>query len=189
MRKIPISGGPHTGKTTLLNALKLEYPEACFVEEPAERVIAAELKREEEGQSYQGTFPWNNYPAFARLVVDESLTLEAAIPPDADIVFQDRSLVDNIGYGRLNGYEDLIEEVELHTRLARYAFALFCEPVGTYTQTVVRRETLEEAQTTHQHLSVAYRESGLSVVHLPAVSTEVAVNTEARLAIVREQIG
>ena len=35
MRKIPISGGPHSGKTTLLNALRKEYPAAHFLEEPA----------------------------------------------------------------------------------------------------------------------------------------------------------
>lgn len=170
MRKVPISGGPHTGKTTLLNALRIEYPDAYFVEEPAERVIADQLKREENSQSYTGIFPWNNYPAFARLAINESLMLEADTPDDIELVFQDRSLVDNIGYGRLNGYHDLIPEIEERIRLARYTLALFCEPVGQYTPTLIRRESPEEAQRTHEYLSTAYDESELTVVHLPAIS-------------------
>lgn len=182
MRKVPISGGPHTGKTTVLNALRAEYPEAFFVDEPAERVIADELRKEEESQSYVGRFPWNSYPEFAPLVVEESVRLEAALPAEADLVFQDRSLVDNIGYCRLKGFEDIIPDVEKLIRAAQYTIAFFCEPVGTYTPTVIRRETPQEAQETHTHLSRAYEESGLLVVHLPGVSVE------ERLTIIRETL-
>src|SRR5688500_11159165 len=120
MRKIPISGGPHTGKTTLLNALRETYPDAYFVEATAERVIDRELAQEESRQSYQGIFPWNKYPRFARLVIDASVELESAIPDDADIVFQDRSLIDNIGYGRLFEYEDLIPGLKRRIEAANY---------------------------------------------------------------------
>jgi predicted ATPase len=180
MQKIPISGGPHTGKTTLFNALRTEYPQAYFLEEPAEKVIASELRKVEDSQSYIGIFPWNNYRRFARLAIDQSLELEGSLPADSDPVFQDRSLIDNIGYGKLNGYEDLIPEVQRHIEVANYAFAFFCEPVGDYTATLIRRETPAEAQRTHAYLSEAYEESGVEVVHLPPVSVE------DRLAIIRD---
>lgn len=182
MRKIPISGGPHSGKTTLLNALRKEYPAAHFLEEPAEKVISNELVREEAEQSFTGIFPWNNYAAFSRLVLDASIELEEAIPSEAELVFQDRSIIDNIGYNKLNGLSDLLPEITERIEVANYAFALFCQPVGTYTPTVIRRETPEEAQRTHEFLAEAYDNSGLMVVHLPAISV-----TE-RIQLIREVI-
>jgi predicted ATPase len=179
MRKIPISGGPHTGKTTLFNALMEEFPDAHFLSEPAGIVMDREMKKEQDTEGYAGVFPWNNYPAFARLVIDQSIELERSIPPATDLVFQDRSLIDNIGYGRLLRYTELLPELERHIQAARYKCVLFCSPVGTYTRTEVRWETLEEAQRTHEFLTVAHNGCGVPVLHLPPVPTK------ERLAIIR----
>jgi len=48
MHKIPISGGPHTGKTTLFNALRAEFADAYFLAEPASMVMDREMKKEQE---------------------------------------------------------------------------------------------------------------------------------------------
>jgi predicted ATPase len=169
MRKIPISGGPHSGKTTLLEALGIEFEGAYFVAEPAERVIMRELARQTEDPTYTANVPWLDYSKFGPEVADESVVLEADIPEDTDLVFQDRSLIDTIAYCRLNDFESFIPEVERRIKVARYSLALFCEPVGTYTATDVRRETAEEAQRTHDFLAEAYDNSGITVIHLPAV--------------------
>jgi predicted ATPase len=182
MRKIPISGGPHSGKTTLLEALRVEYEDAYFVPEPAERVITRELTKQADEADYVPIVPWLNYHTFGPEVADESVALESKIPHSADLVFQDRSLIDTIAYCRLNQFEDFIPEVETRIRVARYTLALFCEPVGTYTATDVRRETAEEAQRTHDYLAEAYDNSGITVIHLPAVSVV------ERLAIVRSTV-
>ncbi len=169
MRKIPISGGPHSGKTTLLEALGTEFEGAYFVAEPAERVITRELARQTGDPTYTPNVPWLDYSKFGPEVADESVLLEADIPNDADLVFQDRSLIDTIAYCRLNDFESFIPEVERRIKVAGYALALFCEPVGIYTATDVRRETAEEAQRTHDFLAEAYDKSGITVIHLPAV--------------------
>jgi predicted ATPase len=182
MRKIPISGGPHTGKTTLFNALREEFPDAHFLSEPAGIVMDREMKKQQETEGYAGVFPWSNYPAFARLVIDQSVELETSVPPGADLVFQDRSLIDNIGYGRLLEYTELLPELERHIEAAQYTCVLFCAPVGTYTQTEVRWETREEALRTHQFLAVAHDGCGVPVLHLPSVPTE------ERLAIIRASL-
>ena len=172
MRKIPISGAPHSGKTTLLEALKSEFPAAYFVPEPAETVITRELAKQTANSDYTPVVPWIDYEKFGPAVADESELLEANIPPATEIVFQDRSLIDTIGYARLNGFESFVPEVQRRARLACYVFALFCEPVGTYTTTDIRRETAEEALRTHDVLAQAYDEFGISVVHLSSVSVE-----------------
>ncbi len=182
MRKIPISGGPHSGKTTLLEALSAEFDAAYFVAEPAERVITRELAKQTEDPTYTPNVPWLDYSKFGPEVADESVVLEAGIPEGTDLVFQDRSLIDTIAYCRLNGFEDYIPEVERRIKVARYSFALFCEPVGTYTATDIRRETAEEAQRTHDFLAEAYDNSGINVIHLPAVPVP------ERISIVRSAI-
>ena len=182
MLKIPISGGPHTGKTTLAEALRSEFADAYFVPEPAETVISRELAKQALNPDYIPVAPWIDYSIFGPAVADESMVLEADIPADARLVFQDRSLIDTIAYCRLNGFESFIPEVQKRIKLANYAVALFCEPVGTYTATDVRRETADEAKRTHDFLAEAYDESGIQIVHLPAVSVE------DRIAIVRDVI-
>lgn len=182
MLKIPISGGPHCGKTTLLKALRNEFEGAYFVAEPAERVISRELAKQSEDPSYTPNVPWIDYSKFGPEVADESLTLEAGIPDSADLVFQDRSLIDTIAYCKLNGFESFIPEVERRVKAARYSLAFFCEPVGTYAVTEIRRETAEEAIITHDFLTEAYDHSGIEVVHLPAVPVI------ERLDIIRERV-
>ncbi len=172
MRKIPISGGPHAGKTTIFEALKAEFPEAHFVPEPAEIVISRELAKQAEKPLYEPIVPWLNYDKFLPVVLEESLRLESEIPHSAKLVFQDRSLVDNIGYARVYGLDEAVPNMQRHVVAANYAFALFCEPVGTYTPTQVRRENDELAQNIHQKLAEAYEDVGIKVVHLPAVSVE-----------------
>lgn len=178
--KIPVSGGPHSGKTTLLEALKAEYPDAYFVPEPATEVIEHELGMQTVDDGHIPNVPWIDYTRFGPAVADKSEELEAAIPPGTEIAFQDRSLIDTIAYAELNDFGIFVSEVRRRIVVANYAFALFCSPVGEYATTHIRRETTTEAARTHEYLRDAYRESGIPVIELPAVSVA------ARIAMVGE---
>ncbi|MEO8863232.1 MAG: ATP-binding protein [Candidatus Saccharimonadales bacterium] len=180
MIKIPISGGPGTGKTTLVEALEETFPQAYFVQEPATQVIDRELSFEATHDDYEPHVPWLDYPKFAPKAIAESERLETAIPSWAKIAFLDRSLVDNIAYGRINGFEDLIPDVQLRIWLARYSFALICQPLEEYKMTRVRRETTEEALHTHEAIERAYKESELKIVPLPPVSVQERVSIVQR---------
>ncbi len=166
--KIPISGGPHTGKTTLFRELQRHYPEAHFVPEPAERVIAQQLELQEKNSNHQAVLPLEDYERFSPLVREEAIKLEQEIPAHARLVFQDRSLVDNYAYDVLNGLQSpkILRE---HIQMAGYALAFFCAQVGNYTPTEIRRETPEQARKIHLALQFAYEESEIEVVHLPPV--------------------
>lgn len=170
--KIPIAGGPHTGKTTLLDALRVHFPEAYFVPEPATSVIARELKLEKERSGYQPRVPWINYDQFGPLAVQESEILEAEIPRMASIAFQDRSLIDAIAYFRLNNLDSLIPEIKRKIILAKYSFVFLCQPVGEYIETSARRESKSEALRTHVAIERAYNESGLDVILVPAMGID-----------------
>lgn len=172
MRKIVISGGPHSGKTTIFDALQSDFTDAYFVPEPAETVIRRELGRQALDTSYTPKVPWIDYTAFAPLVVAESIALEEAIPETVDVSFQDRSLIDNIAYRKLNDMEHSVQEVHELAVAANYSLALFCEPVGSYATTQIRREVIEEARLTHDYLTEAYDQFPIQVIHLPAVSVK-----------------
>lgn len=169
MKKIIITGGPHTGKTTLLEGLRSELPNVYFIDEPAELLIGEERNKTAENPGYEGIYPWNRYPEFAKLVMQKSIELEQAIPSDAEIAILDRSIVDNIGYARAYGWENLIPEVMRLARAANYSSALFCDFVGEYSQTAVRSESESQARLTHAYLLGAYKQVGVDVVHVPAL--------------------
>jgi predicted ATPase len=182
MKKILITGGPHSGKTTTVNALREVYPDAVFVPEAAEQVIHRENKKARDNPKYKPVYPVTNFPAFAPLVLEEALKSELKIPGDSKMVFLDRGLIDHIGYSKLNDYEVHVPAIKQHIKAANYALAFFCEPVGKYTKTEIRHEEPEIALQIHNYLLRAYAESGIEVIHLPPVSLK------ERLEIIRTTV-
>ena len=190
MHKIVISGGPHAGKTTLWHALKGEYPRATFVPEPATSLMTRERRERAEDPSHRPLDPKRNFSAFAPAVLRESIVLESQISTDADLVFQDRSLVDAIGYFRLNNVETLMSEVERHIAKASYSLVFFCELIDGFTPGGIRSEkSFDECSIVHERLREAYIESGLPIVYLPAVPVEDRVSMVMRSLLTVLRVG
>lgn len=165
MRKIVISGGPHTGKTSLVNALSEKYPEYNYTPEPASSVL--EELALQEGSYWRDIF--NSPLRFCTACMWKSLQLEKAINTEREISFQDRSLVDTIAYSRRDNCAELVPIVKSLAENALYDMVLFCEPVGEISD---RIETDREAQVTHQLLRSAYEEMDIPVMGIPAISLE-----------------
>lgn len=183
MNKVILSGGPSTGKSTTFEQLHQVYSDAYFVPEAAELVIAEELQKQKDDPIYQPILPVECYEDFAPLVIAKQIELEAQIPEDAGLVIFDRSMVDNIGYLAHNGIEEHVAQVQEHITKAEYGLVFFCDWLGKFEQTAIRHETEAEGYDIHKKLETAYNESGLDIVHLPAVSVE------SRLAIVHSELG
>jgi predicted ATPase len=101
-----------------------------------------------------------------------------------EIVILDRSLVDNVGYARMNGCEHLVPQMMQLATQANYSAALFCDFVGEYAQTAVRFEDEARARLTHEHLLAAYEQSGVEIVRIPAmpIDDRLSLATETILA-------
>jgi len=179
MIKVIISGGPCTGKTTLIEGLRDDLSSVHFIEEPATLVIESEKEKEKLIEGYTGKFPWNNYRGFGPLVIQKSVELENPTYKNKKISIQDRSLIDTIAYARLNNCQHLIPIVHELIEQAGYNTAFICEPLNFYNQTENRAETKDGALNTHKEICRAYQESRLKVHYLPQV------DLESRLSLVK----
>lgn len=155
-KKIIISGGPHSGKTTLFEALREHFPGDHFIPEPAESIIDEELETAQLNPDYEPILPTTNYQAFLPKVIGRSLHLERLVPLDVDRVFLDRSLIDNMGYMALRSDMTLEHQLRKLIKHARYDHAFFLERVGVHQTTAIRRESDDVARLIHDHLFVAY---------------------------------
>lgn len=182
MNKVIITGGPHTGKTTLLYALKAKHSDYVYIAEPATLVIEAEHQREKSEAGYVGTFPWNNYAVFGPKVIAKSLELDQ-LTSDSDLIVLDRSLIDTVAYARLNNCEHLLPNLYKHIESAKYSKAFLCDFVGSYQSNHIRSESFEEAQITQGAIKKAYGESSIQVVSMPAIPVE------ERIALFEREVG
>lgn len=165
MKKIVISGGPHTGKTSLINALNERFPEYSYTPEPASTVL--EEYALQEGNYWRDIF--DSPLRFCTACMWKSLQLEKAINHESEMSFQDRSLVDTIAYSRRDNCPDLVPIVKSLAKNALYDMVLFCEPVGEMSD---RIESDYEAQITHKLLREAYEEMEIPIVSIPAISLD-----------------
>lgn len=175
-QKIVITGAPCSGKTALLEALQLHIPDAFFLPEAATIVIENELRSKERDDSYQMRVPWIDYLQFAPVVTAKSEEMENLIPETVGLSFQDRGHIDTVAFCRINSVEEYLPVVLPKIDAANYSFAFLCEPLDVYVATDVRRETPEKAYRTHIALKQAYKELGMDIVPLPAVSIEERLN-------------
>ena len=171
-KKIIISGGPHTGKTTLLEALKKVCPNAGFISEPASKVIERELRENKKNISHKPALPWTDRRLFNEKVIEEYIAQEKNLKDTVEVYFLDRSLFDSLAYCRYLGYDDLAEYVQAQIKLARYDVVLFCMPVGSYSKSEARSEDEKEAFAIHKALLETYRASGLPLTELPNIPLE-----------------
>jgi len=165
--KYILSGGPCTGKTSLLNKLA----EKGYITLPE----SARLILEEEQAKEEGIFPWNNQPVFQLKMIERQLVAETEIQYNEGIAFLDRSIIDAIGYYRFYGL-DVPEHVPGLIEQAGYKKVFFLEQLGTYANDVQRKESAEEARVVHNHLHNAYKESICPVIDVPDIGLDARVD-------------
>lgn len=154
-----LTGGPCAGKTTLIR--EFEADGIPVVHESARVIIEkgfAEGKTLEEIRADAVAF------GTAIIALD---TENLSRHPGTEKVFFDRSVIDNIAYHRILGFEP---SAELLAVAERASFSkVFLLDLLDYRLDEARNETPEEAARIHEALEVAYREYGVSVVRVPVL--------------------
>jgi len=170
-----ITGGPGSGKTSLIDALAAEgfhhMPEA------GRAIIQDQVE-------IGGTaLPWEDREAFATLMLAwEMRSYREALGAPGPIIF-DRGIPDVIGYLRLCGLP--VPDTALRAaEQRRYARRVFIAPPwpAIFEQDAERKQTLAEAEATFHAMVDAYSGLGYELVMLPLASVA------DRAKFVREQI-
>jgi len=164
-----ITGGPGSGKTTLIDALE-QAGFACSIE--AGRAII------QDQQAIDGpASPWRNPALFAELMLSwemRSFRMAQGLPGP---VFCDRGIPDVAGYLRLMGLP-----VPAHVRQAatqfRYNRRVFIAPPWreVFRGDAERKQSFEEAVRTYESMRATYQGLGYELVELPRGTVQDRLN-------------
>ena len=165
-RRIVISGGPGSGKTTLIDALRGRGHVCC-------QEVSRQLIREQHACG-GALLPWRDLPGFAA-ECERRMRAQLAEADGHTLVFFDRGLPDIIAYLRHAGLQPapgLFDEARIYTPL------VFLAPPwpAIFRQDPERPQTYLDAVALHAELERAYRNCGFEIVPLPRadVATRVA---------------
>lgn len=160
-----LAGGPGSGKTTLIEALKAEG--FATAPEAGRGIIRDQMA------TGGPALPWQDRALFAELMLSWELRSWHTAHAEAGPVFFDRSASDTIGYLRLCGLP-VPDHATSAAEKFRYARRVFVAPPWPeiFTQDEERKQTLDEAERTFRAVTGVYAELGYELVTLPLASVE-----------------
>lgn len=156
-----ITGGPSTGKTTLLEELaKRGYK---TIPEVARVVIDEGIAAGNTLDEIRG-----DEQLFQEEVARRKADLEKRLQPN-DTLFLDRGMQDTLAYMRIYDYPIAPWLLQL-CEGAHYKTVFLLEPVGDFTQDYARTEDAFTRERLQKLLEMAYTEYGMEPVRVPAMS-------------------
>jgi len=162
---IVITGGPGSGKTTLIDALSA----AGY----ARTMEAGRAVIKEQLEAGGDALPWDNQLAFAEKMMERDLQAYEAARAQPAVTFFDRGLPDVIGYLQLSGLP-VPEHMTKAAQTLRYRQEVFIAPPWReiYVQDTERKQDFAEAQRTYEAMVAAYTALGYALVQLPCARVE-----------------
>ena len=157
-----VSGGPGSGKTTVLNELaKRGFP---FAPEVARRII------QEQVQAGGTALPWRDRQGYTLLMLERSIESFLTHTPAARPMFSDRGIPDTLCYARLIGLSNQ-ESILDACRKYRYAPLVFLAPPWReiYETDSERKQDFAEAEQTFDQMVAVYRQCDYAISELPMV--------------------
>jgi predicted ATPase len=162
-RFVVITGGPGSGKSTLIDALAARGFTRTI---EAGRAII-----KEQVASGRGALPWSDPRAFAEQMFEWELRSYARALTADGVVFFDRGIPDVVGYLRLMNLP-VPPHIDEAAWSHRYNAHVFIAPPwpAIFTQDAERKQTLEEAARTYETMVATYTDYGYGLTELPRAS-------------------
>lgn len=163
MKRVVITGGPGSGKSTLINELE-RRGFACSHEVSRELII-------EQAARENGCLPWLDLPGFAELALERMIRSYNEMREAT--TFYDRGLPDIVAYLKTSDLEvpgHFTRAVDEH----RYEDQVFILPAWEeiYVNDSERWQSYAEAARLYEQISKTYSESGYQLVEVPKLSVK-----------------
>ena len=161
-KRFVVTGGPGTGKTTMI--LELEKLGFVCMPEVARQIIQEQMRT-------GGTaLPWSDRKEYARLMLQRSIESYQQTP-QLEPTFTDRGIPDTLGYARLIALND-DREMRAACDRYRYASPVFVTPPWEeiYETDSERKQDFAEVVRTFHFLTRTYEECGYTLVEVPQAS-------------------
>ncbi len=164
-----ITGGPGSGKSTVINALAKRG--ISTMPEGGRAII------QDQVAIGGNALPWSDRRAFAELMLSwEMRSYRMAMALKGRVIF-DRGVPDVLGYLRLSGLS-IPAHVERAAQMFRYNRRVFIAPPWReiFQIDAERRQSFEEARATYEAMIESYSDLGYELIQLPLISVEERVN-------------
>lgn len=158
--RIAITGGPCSGKSTLINSLAQRNYQTI---PEASRIII-----ERESASNTDCLPWKNLQKFQNTLSQLQLDLENSI--NNGIIFSDRGIIDGHAYSKLDNI--IVPQLIYNFGNNRYHQVFILETIPDYQTDSSRRESLEQAIKIHNRIKESYLEFGYNPINVPFLPPE-----------------
>ena len=183
-RKIVITGGPGTGKSSVIGALRDRG--YTTIDEAAMPIKEAEQRKKEAGLPY--ILPENDNAGFQRLIYSRQIELERNA---YGTTFVDRGLIDNIGYCRRFNTA-IAPELELLCKSVAYEKVFIMDPLPSscYKNECARDESAQESAHLGELIGQAYQDYGHKIVRVPYMDgANVQESIDLRVQYILDHIG
>lgn len=161
MKKYVLTGGPHSGKTRVLEGLiQIGYH---GIGEVSTQLINAEYEKETKNSCYKGIFPWTNLSLFQKRVFEMQLENEKSI--NNGVVFLDRGIGDSLVYLLLHE-KKVPKHWEYFASNAGYEKVFHFELIPNAKQSKIRKD-LDRAEEISKLTREVYEKFGFDVVEVP----------------------
>ncbi|MBD3253153.1 AAA family ATPase [Candidatus Pacearchaeota archaeon] len=153
-KKFIITGGPCTGKTSIISELGREFR---IFKEAAREVYNSE-ERDITSENFQ------------KAIFEKQLENEEQVEKYPGVIFFDRGLADTVAYYKYYGFE-VPEELLQKCKNADYEIIFFLDFVP-YEKDKMRYEDKEEAKKIHELIYNSYKDLGYKIVKVPLMSVK-----------------
>ncbi len=158
-----LTGGPCSGKTTLLNELEKEGFK--IIKEAAREIIS------EEKSLNPNFLSWNNLEEFQLKVLERQIEIERNLENSKETIFSDSAIPSGIAYLKTHN-KNIPEKLLRESSKKRYGKIFLLEPIEKYENDSERAESKEISEKIHAFIKETYSSLGYELIEIPAVTPE-----------------